>query len=427
MENKVLFLDPLCPHRSFKCGTEGLLGAAILGGTGLLSGGLGAVSASSNNRAALAFNKWSQLQAQQYNTQMYERQLADQEALYTKYQSPQAIAEQLAKAGINPSALAAKSGFNGGSMPSVPSAGSASPLSAPALENSGAYIGQGIEQMSRVVSNLADSQMKQRQTTKILAEIKGQEIANAQADFSNYLMQKYGENEKVAQLNDLIASAALKDAQKDYEGANIDLTKAIKMIKDKELNIKDEEYSQLLYKGSRLVQLYDDQHNLILEQQKTEKSKRASNYANANLANEQALTVKELRGWQAGFEQARTEIMQTESFVKRNTLWEQCESYLAELRAKKMLPEQVEQAIRKAKKENDWYEINELLGVVDTGTKVAGTYYGAKTGQGFVSAQNTRNEIQSQYNQYLFNKDNEAYKARRSAVAGSGHYWGQEY
>ena len=63
--------------------------------------------------------------------------------------------------------------------------------------------------MSRVVSNMADSQMKQRQTTKILAEIKGQEIANAQADFSNYLLQKYGENEKVSHLNDLIASAAL--------------------------------------------------------------------------------------------------------------------------------------------------------------------------------------------------------------------------
>lgn len=282
MENKVLFLDPLCSHRSFKCGTEGLLGAAILGGTGLLSGGIGALSASSNNRAALAFNKWSQLQAQQYNTQMYERQLADQEALYNKYQSPQAIAEQLAKAGINPSALAAKSGFNGGSIPSVPSAGSSPALSSPTLDNVGAYIGQGIEQMSRVVSNLADSQLKQRQVTKVLAEIKGQEKANAAADFQNYLMEKYGENEKVAQLNDLISSALLKDAQKDFEGANTDLAKALKMIRDKELNIKDEEYNQLVYRGTRLAQIYDDEHDLRVEEKKVKKSQQSANYASAD-------------------------------------------------------------------------------------------------------------------------------------------------
>ena len=57
MENKVLFLDPLHIQPSFKCGTEGLIGASILGATGLTSGILGSSSASSNNARTSEYYK----------------------------------------------------------------------------------------------------------------------------------------------------------------------------------------------------------------------------------------------------------------------------------------------------------------------------------------------------------------------------------
>lgn len=281
MESKILFLDPLCCRPRFKCGTEGLIVASILGATGLMSGFLGSASASSNNRAALAFNKWSQLQAQDYNTKMYERQLEDQESMYNKYQSPQAIAKQLQEAGINPSALAGGHGFSGGSMSSVPSAGSSPALSAPALENAGVPIGNAIEQMSRVINNMADNDLKRQQVTKVLSEIKGQELANAHADFDNYLLSKYGENEKINQLRDLLSSAMLKEARKDYTGAQKDYQKVLEKIANKELGIKDEEYSQLVYRGTRLAQIYDDEHELRVEEKKVKKSQQSSNYASA--------------------------------------------------------------------------------------------------------------------------------------------------
>lgn len=287
MENKVLFLDPLNIQPAFKRGTEGLVGAGILGATGLASGLLGSSSAASNNARMIEYNKWAQKDAQAYNTQMYERQLADQESMYNKYQSPQAIAQQLKEVGINPSALAAGHGFSGGSMPSVPSVGSSPVTSAPQLENTGAIIGSSIEQMSRVISNMADNDLKQKQINKVLADIKGQELANAHAEFDNYLFTTYGENEKISQLRDLLSSAMLKDAQKDYTGAQKDYTEVLKMIANKDLGIKDEEYNQLVYRGTRLAQIYDDEHELRVEEKKVKKSQQRANYASAALSDAQ--------------------------------------------------------------------------------------------------------------------------------------------
>lgn len=149
--------------------------------------------------------------------------------------------------------------------------------------------------------------------------------------------------------------------------------------------------------------------------------------ASANKLKEEANSIQQLRGWQVGFQQALTEIKQTESFVQRNTLWEQCEAKLAELRAAKMLPDQVDQALREAKKRNDWFELNQILGIVDTGVRAAGTYYGAKTGQGFVDAQNVSNSIKREYNAFEKQKYDDTRREKIRQVTGSGHYWGQDY
>lgn len=122
--------------------------------------------------------------------------------------------------------------------------------------------------------------------------------------------------------------------------------------------------------------------------------------ANAEAAESSARTKteNELRSWLVGFQQAKTELAQADSFVARNTYWERLEAKVAELKSMEMLPEQVATQLALARKNNNWYEINEILGIIDSGCRVAGTYYGAKTGQGFVDAQKVRNSIDREFN-----------------------------
>lgn len=66
------------------------------------------------------------------------------------------------------------------------------------------------------------------------------------------------------------------------------------MIANKDLGIKDEEYNQLVYRGTRLAQIYDDEHELRVEEKKVKKSQQRANYASAALSDAQKL-VKNFR------------------------------------------------------------------------------------------------------------------------------------
>ena len=119
-----------------------LASGLISGGTSLAGGLLSSSSAASNNQKAMDFQKWSQLQAQQYQTQMYNQQKIDQENFYKKYQSPEAIASQLAQLGVNPSVVLSGGHGVGASPVAMPSGISSPALSAPSLENEGSAFAQ---------------------------------------------------------------------------------------------------------------------------------------------------------------------------------------------------------------------------------------------------------------------------------------------
>lgn len=271
----------------------------MLGASGLASGFLSSQSAKSNNQASLGFSKWSQLQAQEYNRQMYEKQLYDQKKMYEQYQSPQAIARQLAQAGLNPSAMSGSIGSP--SIPSVPSGGSSSPVSAPHLENQGLALGQGIESIAKAASsfagaNVQDAQAKETRTllqdklNQLVLQNNGQELYNAKQDWDNYIAQKFGESDAAAKLNDLTADAYLKYSNGDNLAALTALNNIQQLIASEELGIKKEERANIGMLLLKQLSLLDSQINLNDEMAKSEPSKRSSNYASANLANHQAST-----------------------------------------------------------------------------------------------------------------------------------------
>lgn len=267
--------------------TAALIG---LGAAGLGSGLLSSSSARSNNKESIAFSRWSQLESQRYNQEMYEKQLADQERLYNTYQSPQAIAQALAQVGVNPAS--ALSQISGRSMPSVPSASGSSPVGAPHLENEGLALGQGIQQMAGAVNAIAGAKMQDaraKETRDMLQhKINGmlitQGLEQAQKDYQglmNTLTEKYGDKKWSAEIQDLLSKAVLNVANGKLVDAQSDYTKVLKMISDEDLGMKQEERAIF---GTRLAIGIDNlkkQGLLLDEQAKTEKSKQGLNYATA--------------------------------------------------------------------------------------------------------------------------------------------------
>ena len=358
-----------------------------MGAIPIVLGALGGASLLTGTATAIRSNSYQTHAAQEASAEAFERQ----KELYDTRTGLSAQARQYANMGVNPASVV--SGMTGNTVPSV------SPTQVPQMHVPSESMAESFNLATQALSNYKDGRLKDNQAEMLVRQIYGQEIANGYAQLNNELLEKYGDKEWSAKLRDLGASAFLKYAQGSEAEAQQDLTNVIRLISNEELGIKKEEAANIALKISKMLKLID-------AQTQSAKASSVESYANASLARENAKTVSDLRSWQVGFEQARTEIAQSDSFVKRNTLWEQVEGKLGELRAASMLPNQVEQAIQRAKKENDWYEVNQLLGIVDTGVRAAGTYYGAKTGQGFVNAQDTRNSIQSEYNQYLKDKDN---------------------
>lgn len=386
-----------------------------LGASGLASGLLSSQAAKSNNAASLGFSKWSQLQAQEYNRQMYEKQLYDQKKMYEQYQSPQAIAQQLAQAGLNPSAMSGSIGSP--SMPSVPSGGSSSSVSAPHLENEGLALGQGIESIAKAASSFAganaqDAQAKETRTllqdklNQLVLQNNGQELYNAKQDWDNYIAQKFGESEAGAKLNDLTADAYVKYSQGDNLGALSNLHFIQSLIASEELGIKKEERANIGMMLLKQLSLLDSQINLNNELAATEPSKRSANYGSAALDRANADTINAIRQDVVRYQKAIANIKDTEDFVSNNTAWNNVQMSLWELRQAQLIPEQIEAAIERAKKDNNWYEVKVLLGMIDTGVKAYGAYKGAKTGQGYVNAQDVRNKIDGDFKNWQMQQGN---------------------
>ena len=206
-----------------------------------------------------------------------------QEEMYKKYQSPSAIIQQLKESGISP--LGALGSLTGGNMPSSPSGLSGSQAAMPNLQ----VPRIDSDSVAKMINSISDSNLKDKQVIKMLAETKGQEIANAAADFDLYLTQKYADNEKVQRLKNLVSEGLVLESQGKLNDANSKVQEVMEMIAHRDLGIKEEEYSQLVIRGSYLAKLLDQEYALKKEEVKTEKSKQSVNYANAALSKVQKL------------------------------------------------------------------------------------------------------------------------------------------
>lgn len=384
-----------------------LLGGALSAVGGLGGAALSSSAASAVNEETMDFNAAEAEKARQFQKSMYQQQVADSTRMYKQFNSPQAIARQLKAIGVNPATIFSKGGSGMGGSAVVPSLGSSSQANVSGLLNPGAPYGSAFQNITsdavNMLNNIADSELKKAETIHVLKQAYGQEFSNQilelQAVASKMLPQKMA-----AEVDDLIADAALKRANGKLSESQVSLNKILGLVYKQDIELKSQQYLEMVMRYSRLNEILDNEINLGKEQIKTERSKQSLNYSEVKLNDSNRNTVEQLRSWQVNYQKALSNIAETQDFVTSNTAWNEVQLSLYELEKAKMLPKQLQEAIKHAKKQNDWYEVNELLGIVDAGVKTTGAYYGAKTGKGFVDAQNVRNQIDKDYKDYLKNK-----------------------
>lgn len=387
-------------------GIGALLAAAGISAVGSLAGSaISASGAQATNKQAMQFNAEEAEKNRAFQELMYNKQINDQQRMYNLYQSPQAIARQLSKIGVNPAGAFAsgKSGFSG-SMSGVPSPAGGSQASIGSLENPAAPYAAALSNTTKdavsVLNAMTDKHLKDAQTIKVLADAKGQEYANRIAKIQSLVSEWQIPQKAKAEINELISSAALNEARGKLSDAETSLKELMKKLTDKQIKLTDEQVTQLSIEVSWLDRIRRQEFELLGEKKKTEKSQQAANYGYAAESNANARTINLIRKDVARYHEKLANITDTRDFVTSNTAWNEVQQSLYDLQASKLVPDQVLEAIKLARKKNDWYEVNELLGIVDEGVKAYGTYYGAKTGKGFVDAQNVRNDIDRDFKEY---------------------------
>lgn len=267
-----------------------MLYSGLIGGAGSLGAGLlSSSSASSNNAKALDFNRWSQLQAQEFQRTMYNQQKMDQENFYTKYQSPEAIAKQLQKLGLNPANVLGQGQGLGGSPVSMPSGMSSPALSAPALENEGTSMAQAIQAIGSSMASIAQAGQTSEQSQEylntfnervnaLILKNNEQELLNAKAQWDLYAAQ-----EKLPyQIQEMVLNAYKLKYEGEYTQSLKALTDIQKYIEEHSKDFTIEQRNMMSTLLGKQVLLATEDANLRKEQQKTERTQQELNVANKN-------------------------------------------------------------------------------------------------------------------------------------------------
>lgn len=109
-----------------------------------------------------------------------------------------------------------------------------------------------------------------------------------------------------------------------------------------------------------------------------------------------AATEDALRDWKALEAEFGSRLTKNEFIVADSTTQQRMNKIVNESVASDMLPEQMATALEKAHKENDWYEVNQILGIAQTGIEV----YKAKNGGRIADAMDVRNELEDDWYNY---------------------------
>lgn len=325
--------------------------------------------------------KWQEQQIQkQFDFQSSEAQKnrdfqANQAKISRDWNSINAQLRRAAEAGVNPYALVSQGSYGSAAGSPTPSgsmaSGSVSIPSAPPNQGPEAFnlVAQGLAALSNVRSN--DVQVDRTKT------LLGAELQK--------LISEGNLNNVMSRVNTIVADNLPKKYEKEFAKLQAETDLLIKQgnLTEKQIDNLIEQYRQLCYK-TEVQQIFGDdfwkQFKALVLQEKgstikniqadttlkgqqaiSEGSKRAVNSALINLYGSQENLNNSMR-------QLNDLAYKVRSATSNDEIRANASKFLAEIENNPLIPQVTREALRHAIKDNDWYEVNQ---VVDNATQIA--------------------------------------------------------
>ena len=403
------------PKRKF--GGELLIPAAVVGGASLVSSIVGASSARSNNQASMQFTADANQKQMDFAREMYEKQLGDaiaaegranvefdrrqqmsidamkemQAWIQNNYQSPSAQVRALRAAGLNPAMILGGShGFGSVSSsvpsPSAPSVNYPSPTGvslhgAPALENEGVVLGEGIESLSRSVANVvsadktSEETRRLRDTHDIFVQTAMAEKLTRQTAAEHMQLQLSLDKLNLPKKQDL----EIKKMYADFSNATLfgELTQAQAIYTDMQTKISGllgKKYSVELdfFRQSLELHMQHVSADIALKkaQEKAALGSASQSYASARNLDAQTKTEDAIRQWKVDLERMNSLIAKSDNTIKQASVQAEIEVLANRAVASGLANKETQERIQVLIKEKNWYELNKLLNGLGAGAVV---------------------------------------------------------
>lgn len=353
---------------------------------GLTRHGRDQVVAQNNSKELMALQ-------QQYHQENFDREFsaanAEYDRRYLAYQTPQAQVQQLSRAGLSPAVMVQHggAGFSPASslQPSTPSPASISPGPQNVSNNSRVVGLEYLDAMSKMKLNDAQRQ-------EILDLLKGRMreqddqhnlalTIQAQKEWNLALDKAYGHDERANKLANLVNEGLLLYMQHKESEANAKFLQAKTQVATDEHLLNEQQRPLLKLYLEALTQ--------------AARAKSSADYAQAGYYSALSQTENALREY-------TVEINKNDATLSSKTLNASIDKVVAEAKAAGMLPEQVEVALEKARKENNLYYVKEIVGMIGTAVGVGAQVY---TGGKIAGAMNVRNKLQADFQEWQMNND----------------------
>lgn len=347
-------------------------------------------------------DEWQKQFAQQsqewYNQLNAASNLSRQNFLFeADYNSPVNQTKRLMQAGYNPSAIAngqgsglvsaASGNMSNAASPSIPSGGTVSGAAAssnaasmPPAQNpfSMPNVGSLVRDLASAYSSseevrpTVDNLLKDIDLKNLDEKMKMQLIDFQ--EMNNLIMQKSVDakiQREWQELYTMVADEQTKKALGEVYNTDVVLNKAKKMLTDMQTSLTKEQYLQASFTASHMLETW-------LSQMNVEKSVAANNYASASYSN--ALTVSEdaLRKWKLSYSKSQAaeefftkeitkyDLVHLKTVLPKATIAE-LTGYANDVLQAGILTETMQEELRKAVKQNDWYFVNQVLTPLLTG------------------------------------------------------------
>lgn len=366
-------------------GADTLTGGLFSLGTSLLNGistSNAQKSANATNIELARMNNQAQIDLMRENNEFNKQAAIDMFNMQNEYNDPSKQVERLRKAGINPAAVLGGQGTtiaNTGSASTPSSVGVPSlhtpivnpvtPVSAQALETLTQLSQIGLNRSSAKNQDASadrTNQLVQAELAKYLADAHNSEANAAYQEIQNNLQKLFGVDERLANLKELNGRYYVHMKQGDYFTAAKEFQQMEKKLTSSQNELVEQQTPIILDNMKKQGKAILAQAHASEAQAKASEAAAHASEAQAQMSKESAETIRQNRPNIISLTKQQAKEEEARAKVADSTVMQQIEHWKNTVKLDVKQQKQLDEAIRKAKKENDWYEVDKIIGILQT-------------------------------------------------------------